>query len=64
MFVVETKGVHLKDSADTAYKRSVFDVCSQHAKKTNWAAFVPAMHNTVMRFEVVDEEEWEQRLNA
>ena len=64
VFVVETKGVHLKDSADTAYKRSVFDVCSQHAKKTNWAAFVPAMHNTVMRFEVVDEEEWEQRLNA
>ena len=64
VFVVETKGVHLKDSADTAYKRSVFDICSQHAKKTNWATFVPAMRNTVMRFEVVDEEEWEQRLNA
>ena len=64
VFVVETKGVHLKDSADTAYKRSVFDICSQHAKKTNWATFVPAMRNTVMRFEVVDEEEWEQRLTA
>ena len=64
VFVVETKGVHLKDSADTAYKRSVFDICSQHAKKTNWATFVPAMRNTVMRFEVVDEEEWEQRLHA
>ena len=64
VFVVETKGVHLKDSADTAYKRSVFDICSQHAKKTNWATFVPAMRNTAMRFEVVDEEEWEQRLNA
>jgi hypothetical protein len=25
---------------------------------------VPAMRNKVMRFEVVDEEEWRQRLNA
>ena len=64
VFVMETKGVHLKDSADTNYKRSVFDLCSQHAKKTDWADFVPAMRNKVVRFEVVDEDEWEQRLNA
>ena len=64
VFVVETKGVHLKDSADTNYKRSVFDLCSQHAKKTDWADFVPAMQGKVMRFEIVDEDEWEQRLNA
>ena len=25
---------------------------------------MPAMRNKVMRFEVVDEEEWEHRLNA
>ena len=64
VFVVETKGVQLKDSADTNYKRSVFDLCSQHAKKTDWADFVPAMQGKVMRFEIVDEDEWEQRLNA
>ena len=64
VFVVETKGVHLKESADTAYKRSVFDICSEYAKKTDWATFVPAMRNKVVRFEVVDEEEWEQRLNT
>ena len=64
VFVVETKGVHLKESADTAYKRSVFDICSEHAKKTDWATFVPAMRNKVVRFEVVDEEEWQLRLNA
>ena len=33
VFVMEMKGVHLKDSADTNYKRSVFDLCSEHAKK-------------------------------
>ena len=64
VFVVETKGVHLGRSEDTEYKRSVFDVCSEHARKTNWADFVPAMRNKVMRFEIVDEEEWEHRLNA
>ena len=64
VFVVETKGVHLKESADTAYKRSVFDICSEHAKKTDWTTFAPAMRNKVVRFEMVDEDEWEQRLNA
>ena len=64
VFVVETKGVHLKTSEDTDYKRSVFDICSEHAKKTDWATFVPAMRDKVMRFEVVNEDEWEQRLNA
>ena len=33
VFVVETKGVHLKGAEDTEYKRSVFDICSKHARK-------------------------------
>ena len=64
VFVVETKGLHLGQSADTAYKRSVFDLCSRHAKKTDWTEFVPAMRGRIVRFEIVDEDEWEQRLNA
>ena len=64
VFVVETKGLHLGQSADTAYKRSVFDLCSRHAKKADWAEFAPAMREKVLRFEVVDEDEWEHRLNA
>ena len=64
MFVVETKGLHLKGNEDTDYKRSVFDVCSGQASKKDWAEFVPAMRNKVVRFEIVDEEEWEKRLNA
>ncbi len=64
VFVVETKGLHLGRSADTDYKRSVFDICSEHARQADWAEFVPAMRSKVMRFEIVDEDEWEQRLNA
>jgi type III restriction enzyme len=62
-FVTETKGIHLKRTADTDYKRSVFNLCNEHAEKKDWADFVPAMRGKVMRFEVVDEEEWEKRLN-
>ena len=64
VFVAETKGLHLKQYTDTDYKRSVFDICSEHASKKDWAEFVPAMRGKVMRFEIVDEDEWEQRLNA
>ena len=64
VFVMETKGVHLEKFADTDYKRSVFDVCSEHAAKKDWAEFVPAMRSKVMHFEIVDEDEWERRLNA
>ena len=64
VFVVETKGVHLKASEDTEYKRSVFDICSKHAQKADWAKFVPAMRSKAMRFEVVDEDEWQARLNG
>ena len=63
VFVMETKGVHLKKFEDTDYKRSVFDVCTEHAKKTDWAKFVPAMQSRAMRFEIVDEDEWERKLN-
>ncbi len=64
VFVVETKGVHLKEAEDTEYKRSVFDICSEHARRADWAEFAPAMRNRVMRFEVVDEDEWQARLNG
>ena len=64
VFVMETKGVHLKQFEDTDYKRSVFDICTEHARRTDWAKFVPAMQSKSMRFEIVDEDEWEQKLNA
>lgn len=40
--MVEIKGVHLKASEDTEYKRSVFDICGEYARKADWARFVPA----------------------
>ena len=64
VFVLETKGLHLEQATDTCYKRSVFDLCNEHARRTEWADFVPAMRGRPTRFEVVDEKEWQQRLTA
>ena len=55
VYVLETKGLHLKHATDTEYKRSVFDLCSEHARRKDWAEFVPAMRDRAMRFKVVDE---------
>ena len=45
-------------------KRSVFDLCTERARQTDWAAFVPAKQGRVVRFEIVDEEEWRERLHG
>ncbi len=63
VFVLETKGRHLKNE-DTEYKKSVFALCNKHAKKTTWNELVPAMKDKEIRYEVVFEDEWQQRLNA
>ena len=64
VFVMETKGIHLERFSDTDYKREMFAICSQHARRKDWAKFVPAMQGKVMRFEVVDEREWQQKLHS
>ncbi len=62
VFVLETKGLHLKNP-HTDYKKSVFGLCNQHAKKRAWGQLVPAMRDKEIRYEVVFEDEWKKRLN-
>ncbi len=61
VFVLETKGKHLKNE-DTAYKKSVFALCSEHAQRKTWNQLVPAMQGKDIRFEVVFQDEWQKRL--
>lgn len=63
VFVLETKGLHLKNE-DTAYKKSVFALCNDHVTRKSWNELVPAMRGKDIRYEVVYQEEWEKRLNA
>lgn len=62
VFVLETKGLHLKNE-DTAYKKSVFALCNEHAKRTNWNELAPTMRDKEIAYEVVFQDEWQRRLN-
>ena len=64
VYVVETKGLHLKDNAKTDYIRKVFNICTKQAKSRKWNQLGPAMKDKILRFEVLSEDEWEAKLNA
>lgn len=63
VYVVETKGLHLKDNEKTEYIRKVFDLCNKESKAMNWEKLGQAIERKVLRFEVLSEEEWEGKLN-
>ncbi len=63
IFVVETKGLHLKGSEDTEYKRAVFEMCSDLARETTWNQLGMELQGEKMSFHVIAEDEWEQKLN-
>lgn len=62
IFVVETKGVHLKNE-DTAYKQELFDLCNEQAKRMSWTELGLDLPEKQLRFEVVFEDEWRAKLN-
>ncbi|MGH9444639.1 MAG: DEAD/DEAH box helicase [Terriglobia bacterium] len=62
VFVLETKGLHLKNE-NTEYKKSVFALCNKHAKRKAWNELVPSMQDKEIAYEVVFQDEWEKRLN-
>lgn len=63
VFVVETKGVHLKGFEDTGYKRALFDTCNELAKETTLSQLGLKLHAKEVSFAVIDENEWERRFN-
>lgn len=63
VYVVETKGLHLKDNVKTNYIRKVFDICSEQAKSRTWTELGLQMKDKVLRFEVLAEDEWQAKLN-
>jgi len=64
VFVVETKGLHLKDSDDTKYKKSLFALCNERSKETTVAELGLKMQADKVSFAIVDETEWESQFNA
>ena len=61
-FVVETKGLHLKNE-DTVYKQTVFDLCNQLSIEKNMGELGYKFKDKPVRFEVIFEDEWKRKLN-
>ncbi|MEW6410330.1 MAG: DEAD/DEAH box helicase family protein [Nitrospirota bacterium] len=62
VYVVETKGIHLKDFEDTKYKRNVFKFCNELGQKREWKELNREFSRGV-EFQVIAEDEWKKKIN-
>ncbi|MDP2682084.1 MAG: DEAD/DEAH box helicase family protein [Deltaproteobacteria bacterium] len=62
VFVVETKGVHLKNE-DTDYKKDVFEFCNKLGRQKDWKELNFEFADRKFEFQVVFGNEWEKRVN-
>jgi type III restriction enzyme len=61
VFVVETKGIHLKNE-DTDYKKNVFEFCNKLGIQKNWTE-LNTEFNEKIEFQVIFEDEWKAKIN-
>ena len=62
VYVLETKGIHLKNE-DTKYKQDVFALCNELGAKKAWKELSTEFSDYNFEFQVVFEDEWENRIN-
>lgn len=63
VFVLETKGIHLKNE-DTKYKQDVFALCNELGAKKAWKELFDEFPDHDFEFQVVFEDEWQNKINA
>ncbi|MGH7801445.1 MAG: DEAD/DEAH box helicase [Thermodesulfobacteriota bacterium] len=62
VYVVETKGLHLKNE-DTNYKRNIFDFCNRLGHQKDWRELNLEFANKKIEFQVIFEDEWKTKVN-
>jgi type III restriction enzyme len=63
VFVVESKGIHLKND-DTDYKKQVFKLCNKLAEQKSWTELGLEFPEHKIVFELVYGDEWQKVLNV
>jgi type III restriction enzyme len=63
VFVVESKGIHLKND-DTDYKKGVFKLCNKLAEAKSWTELGMEFPERKIVFELVYGDEWQKVLNG
>ena len=64
VYVLETKGLHLKGNADTNYKQELLALCNELCRPRPWNEITQEMAGHEVRFQVVFEDEWKRVINA
>lgn len=64
VFVLETKGIHLKENEDTLYKKDVFALCSELGTRKAWKELFNEFPDKDFKFQVVNGDEWQNEINA
>ena len=62
VYVLETKGLHLKND-DTKYKQDVFELCNELGIKRAWKELDLGFPDKKIQFQVVFEDEWKNKIN-
>lgn len=62
VYVIETKGLHLKNE-DTDYKKDVFAFCNRLGQQKDWRELNLEFKDKRIEFRVVFEDEWKRRIN-
>ncbi|MDO9155166.1 MAG: DEAD/DEAH box helicase family protein [Paludibacter sp.] len=62
VYVLETKGIHLKNE-DTKYKQDVFALCNELGAKKAWKELFDEFPDHDFEFQVVFEDEWQNKIN-
>ncbi|MDR0572470.1 MAG: DEAD/DEAH box helicase family protein [Tannerella sp.] len=62
IYVLETKGIHLKNE-DTKYKQDVFTLCNELGAKKPWKELFDEFPNHDFEFQVIFEDEWQSKIN-
>lgn len=63
VYVLETKGIHLKNE-DTKYKKDVFAYCNELGAKKAWKELFDEFPDHDFEFQVVFEDEWQNKINT
>jgi len=62
IFVIETKGLHLKNE-DTEYKKNIFNFCNSLGQQKDWRDLNLEFSDKKIEFQIVFEDEWRKRIN-
>ena len=62
VFILETKGIHLKNE-DTKYKQDVFSLCNELGAKKTWKELFDEFADKNLEFQVIFEDEWQNKIS-